>query len=587
MTRYDNTNAIELTEVDMIVVGGGTSGCIIAGRIAKAQPDISIFVIEGGLDNRHDPTISKPILCSTHIKGESNFMSIYQAQRLPDTVNRDCFIKTAAVLGGGSSVNFCIYTRPSAADFDSFNADGWAFKDILPFMRKFETFHGYGNSRVHGYDGPVHISDGGFCVPRVESMIFESAARSGYDYIEDAQDPTELPSIGVAKWRRYASTDGVRQDTAHTYLHPLLDDNQHPNLHLALNTKVSRVIFDKYNCVIGVECYSDREILKVIATKRVILAAGTFGTPQILERSGIGSSRLLKSLAIPLVSELSQVGENYQDHPLISAAYKTSLKPGETLDGVLGSGKTLAHAIQTGDPILGWNGVDICFKLRPTEMEIANFSLAMQAAWEKDFQHVPDRPVIYLAVVSGFIGDRKAVPAGQYVCITSWLAHPYSRGKIHIASSHANDPPIFHSGFLSDPDNLDLEMLVWAYRKGHEIMRSFSFYDGEADVDGAAGLGHPDGIFLENGKLRADNGPIQDFVRRTVTSALHPLGTCRIGSGDLGVVNERLAVHAVGGLRCADLSICPNNLGTNTASVAMTVGEKAAAMILEDLIVPC
>jgi choline dehydrogenase-like flavoprotein len=115
-------------------------------------------------------------------------------------------------------------------------------------------------------------------------------------------------------------------------------------------------------------------------------------------------------------------------------------------------------------------------------------------------------------------------------------------------------------------------------------MRSFSFYAGEADVDGAAGLGHPEGIFLENGKLRAENGPIKDFVRRTVTSALHPLGTCKIGAGDLGVVNERLAVHEVGGLRCADLSICPNNLGTNTASVAMTIGEKAAVMFLEDLI---
>jgi alcohol oxidase len=146
-------------------------------------------------------------------------------------------------------------------------------------------------------------------------MVLESACKSGYHEIEDAQDPTDLSSIGVAKWNRYVSPDGVRQDTAHSYLHPLLDDNQHPNLHLVLKRKVSRVIFDEHKRATAVECHNNGDNMTIIARKLVILAAGTFGTPQILERSGIGNAHLLKRLEIPLVSELNQVGEHYQVVP--------------------------------------------------------------------------------------------------------------------------------------------------------------------------------------------------------------------------------------------------------------------------------
>ncbi|KAJ8070650.1 hypothetical protein OCU04_001021 [Sclerotinia nivalis] len=128
-----------------------------------------------------------------------------------------------------------------------------------------------------------------------------------------------------------------------------------------------------------------------------------------------------------------------------------------------------------------------------------------------------------------------------------------------------------------------MEMLVWAYRQGYEIMRSFPFYDGEVDIDGKGGIEHPANVGLEDGSLRAENATIEEFVRQTVSTAFHSLGNFAIGNNQFGVVDERLAVYGVTGLRCGDLSICPNNLGTNTASVAMTIGEKAAAMFLDDL----
>lgn len=182
-----------------------------------------------------------------------------------------------------------------------------------------------------------------------------------------------------------------------------------------------------------------------------------------------------------------------------------------------------------------------------------------------------------------FVGDRTSLPAGQYMSITSWLAYPYSRGRVHIRSPECSLEPVFDAGFLSDVEGLDLEMLVWAYRKGHSIMRSFPFYRGEADVEGKLGAGHPKEALLRDGSLADANGPIEDYIRRTVCSAGHSMGTCAMGSSQRGVVDAKMAVYGVTGLRCADMSICPTNLGTNTASVAMTIGEKAAFVFLENL----
>ncbi|KAJ8070651.1 hypothetical protein OCU04_001022 [Sclerotinia nivalis] len=143
-------------------------------------------------------------------------------------------------------------------------------------------------------------------------MVLESARVDGYREIDDRQDPTASSSIGVAKWQRYISPDGIRQDTATVYLHSLLNRDQYPNLHVMLKTKVSKVLFDGDKHTTGVEYYSNGGDSRIVVKKLAILAAGALGTPQILERSGIGGATLLNSLDIPVVSELNQMGENYQ-----------------------------------------------------------------------------------------------------------------------------------------------------------------------------------------------------------------------------------------------------------------------------------
>ncbi|KAH6714694.1 alcohol oxidase-like protein [Leptodontidium sp. MPI-SDFR-AT-0119] len=576
MPIYMCLQDLKVDAVDIIIVGGGTSGCIIAGRISQAKPNLSILVVEGGGDNRENLAVRHPIMCSTHLKGDGPAMSSYRSMSTEHVCRREHVVKTASILGGGSSVNFCIYTRPSAMDFDDFEEEGWAFQEVLPFMKRFEHFHGHGNSAVHGLNGPIQISDGGFRSHRVEEMALKCARETNHLEIFDAQDPTASPAIGVSSWQRYVSRDGVRQDTAHGYLQPLLENDDHPNLHVLLNTQCVRIVFDDNKHAIGIECSGSSVIAEKLASKLVVLAAGTFGSPQILKSSGIGSASLLKPLGIPIICDSSQVGENYQDHPLISASYKTSLLPGETLDRALRSEDALSRAMASQDSITGWNGVD--------PAEIISMSPAFQAAWSRDYENSPDRPMVMLALVSSFNGNRSLVPVGQYLSAVSWVAYPYSRGSIHITSALRDEPPKSNSGLLSDTEQLDLEMLVWAYRKGHEIISSLPVYEGPADIEGKASCGHPANVFLEVGSLTLDDSAIEQFVRETADSAYHSLGTCRLGSRlSSGVVDQQLKVHGVTGLRCADMSICPNNLCSNTASVAMTIGEKAASMILDDL----
>ena len=183
--------------------------------------------------------------------------------------------------------------------------------------------------------------------------------------------------VGLQRWQRYISPDGKRQDAAHCYIHPLLQGGQHPNLHILVNSKVIRVIFDEQQsppCATGVEYLTNPEhipavslpkpaVRSVRAVKLVVVSAGALGSPQILERSGIGNLRLLEKLKIKTISDLPGVGENYQDHHLTLHPYKSNLDPGQTLDGLFSSRKDFSVAVKERDPLVGWNGIgECCFR---------------------------------------------------------------------------------------------------------------------------------------------------------------------------------------------------------------------------------
>lgn len=209
---------------------------------------------------------------------------------------------------------------------------------------------------------------------------------------------------GVGHWLRYVSPEGKRQDTAHTYLHPLLNDGKYQNLHVLVETQVVRVLFDEQKKANGVEfsqtpMFHPKATTKVIkARKMVILSAGACGTPLLLERSGVGNPEILQQASVPVVANVPGVGHDYQDHNGVFPVYKTSLSLHETNNALLGELQTLEDAIKEGNPNVKWNTIDAAAKIRPSESEVAALGPEFQAAWEKDFKG-ESKPLGLLALI--------------------------------------------------------------------------------------------------------------------------------------------------------------------------------------------
>ncbi|KAI9744333.1 MAG: hypothetical protein M1818_002485 [Claussenomyces sp. TS43310] len=586
-------------DVDIIFAGGGTAACVTAGRLAKAYPDLKILLVEAGRTNDNDPTVVNAGAFLTLLDPKSKTTFPYRSQPSPHLLGREALVANGCMLGRGSLVNYMMDSRAQGIDFDDWDTPGWAAKDMLPVCNKLETFHCAVTDRSkHGYEGPVHISDGGFRSNVIEEFM-NSIKKMGYKEIEDLQDFDHIG--GFSRCHRNVSLDGKRQDAAYQYIHPLLQDGRHPNLHLLLQTRVLRVIFydSKLPRAIGVECRPNPDLQPELAIstpkfirarKFVVLAAGALSTPQILERSGVGNQRRLNKLGIHVVSDLRGVGENYQDHNHVMYPYKTSLDASQCFDGCLSSSEALVRAQREKDPKIGWNGVDICAKLRPADDEIAAFGPEFQRDWNRDFASKPTRPLLLCGVMNAFLpADASKLKTCQCISIGTYTAYPWSRGSIHITNKEdVIDGYEFNAGFLSHPS--DIKTQICGYKVTRGLARGLPYFRGEVKA------AHPQ--FKENSRARVtefaqstvpmqeiayskeDNEAIEDWIRTSLSTTWHSLGTCAMTSKSRGgVVDRHLNVYGTQGLKVVDLSIVPTNVGANTNNTAFAVGEKAAMII--------
>ncbi|RMZ73480.1 alcohol oxidase [Pyrenophora seminiperda CCB06] len=597
----------DIDEVDIIIAGGGTAGCIIAGRLAEEDPSLSILVIEGGANNKDVAHIVNPVFYLQNLLPTTKTALFYKANKSKHLADRESIVPSGGTLGGGSSINFMMYTRAQRSDFDSWNTPGWTADEMWPFLKKLETYHGPGKKEHHGYDGPIHISDGGYRAKAAEDDFIRAAGEMGIREIDDLQNLDN--NDGLERWLRYVSPDGKRQDTAHRYLHPKLENSQqYSNLHVLVESKVVRVLFDDKKRACGVEYTPNPEFQATIglsmhpvktvkARKLVIVTCGACGTPPVLERSGVGPKEILERAGVPVVEDLPGVGKDYQDHHLVLYPYKTSLSPTQTIDSILSGRADVPAMLAAKDPMLGWNAIDISSKIRPTAPEVAALGPEFQAAWDRDFENKPNRPLMLCGVVSCFLGDPASIPAGQYVTSGMYTAYPYSRGHMHITGPKHDDPLDFDVGFFSDKHDIDLKKQIWAYKKQREILRRTAYFRGELAA------GHPkfpasspaavqenvteapvsaevqDVVYSEE-----DDRAIEQWIRENVQTTWHSLGTCKMAPREEdGVVDGRLNVYGVSGLKVADLSIPPENVGGNTNNTALVIGEKAASIIIEEL----
>ncbi|TFK37715.1 GMC oxidoreductase-domain-containing protein [Crucibulum laeve] len=619
-------------EVDIIVAGGGPAGCVVAGRLAYADPSLKVMLIEGGANNRDDPWVYRPGIFVKNMQrdGVNDKATFYtDTMKSSHLRGRQSIVPCANILGGGSSINFQMYTRASASDWDDFKSPGWTAKDLTPLMKRLENYQKPSNSvELHGYDGPIAISNGGTITALAQDFLRASDS-VGIPFSDDIQDLTTSHASEI--WAKYINRHtGRRSDAATAYVHSVMDVQS--NLYLRTNARVSRVIFEGTKAV-GVAYVPSRnrahggKLLETIvkARKCVVISSGTLGTPQILERSGVGSADLLKKLDIKVVSDLPGVGEQYQDHYTTLSIYRVS-NESHTLDDFLRGDKDVQRELfaeweaSPEKARLSSNAIDAGFKIRPTEEELKEMGPEFNALWDKYFKDKPDKPVMFGSIVSAAYADHALLPPGKYVTMFQYLEYPASRGKIHIQSANPYKEPSFDSGFMND--KADFAPIRWSYKKTREIARRMDAFRGELtshhphfhpgsdaaclDIDvGTAkgilpngftvgihmGTWHRPGEQFDANKVHEDikyteedDKAIDDWIADHVETTWHSLGTCAMKPREEGgVVDERLNVFGTQNLKCVDLSICPDNLGTNTYSSALLVGEKGADLIAEDL----
>ncbi|KAI3336480.1 GMC oxidoreductase [Xylariaceae sp. AK1471] len=551
-----------LQEVDVIIAGGGTAACIIAARLSDADPDLSILVVECGPSNIGEPALIHLAFWISQILPTSKFTLFYKAIPSDVLANRSPVIPSGGTLGGGSSINLMQYSRGQRSDYDDPRS-------------------------LHGHDGPIHVSEGTFRSDRFSTDFINALDNvAGWSETEDVNT---MDTINHAmRAMRY-------------FLHPRLEDGKHSNLHAVAESFIERVLFDDHKKANGVvfkpnpAFRSESQSRTVKARKLVVLSCGALGSPLVLERSGVGNPEIVKRGGADLVADLPGVGENYDDHHLMIYAYKSSLNPDETLDGVIAGRSKPEDMIKQGDRFLGWNAIDVQAKVRPSDAEVVALGPKFQDAWDKEFKPHPQKPLMLMASTACFPGDPTGQPPGQYFSMASFSAYPFSRGHIHITGPGLDDTPEFDVGFFNDSEGVDTKNHLWMYKKQREITRRIKVFRGEVaswhprfpagskavciDTDGPLQDGGPEIEYSAE-----DDEAILQWLREHVDTTWHSMGTCKMAPREKnGVVDPSLNVYSVQGLKVADMSIPPGNVGPTRVTPPWLLERKPRTSSLRSL----
>ncbi|KAG1884896.1 GMC oxidoreductase-domain-containing protein [Suillus subluteus] len=593
---------------DIIFAGGGTTACVVAGRLAAWDPSLSILILEGGQHTLNQAKHVQPYRCISHHKPTSTTMTSNVGNPSPRLNGRAPIVRSAHCIGGGSSVNAMVYTRAPASDFDDWGVDGWESKNLIPLMKKLETYEVLPDRPTHGYGGPIKVSYGGCKLGATEEFIRVGTTYHKRKYVEDTDD---LETCNTYSIRRYIDgTTGRRSDAAHHYVY---NQAHNANLQIWVGKRVKRVIFQDKRAV-GVEFTSDpvscpdagQSSSIVRASKLVVVSAGAFGSPAILERSGIGAEAILKRCDIQQLVDLPGVGENYcglRDHNFISVPYFCADGP-ITMDSLWRGEESVVqeHLAQwkiNGKSLIAQNGTDAKIKWRPDDDELKAMGSAFQPRWKEFFQDRPDKAVAIFALSEGYAGSlSRSLPPRNYLAAFYFTLYPASAGSVHIKLDENGQEGLdFNTGYLDDPS--DIVPLNFGYKKMREILRRMPSYRGEVpaghpcfpegsaavcrETTGPVDLNAPDLIYTAE-----DDEAIDRYNRDWVSTTWHSLGTCAMKPrADQGVVDARLNVYGVTNLKVADMSIAPKNVGTNTCSTALLIGEKAAMIIADELGIEC
>lgn len=530
---------------DSIIVGAGSAGCVLARRLSEAGR--RVLLIEAGGSDR-SPWIRIPIgYARTFTDPRYNWM--YRAGPDPGLELRSEHWPRGKVLGGSSSINAMVFVRGQPADYDDWRSagnPGWGWTDVLPYFRKLED-HPLGPSQWHGAGGPVHIDVPSDTVHPLCGAFIAACADVG---IPGTADFNGAQAEGAGLWQ-VTIHKGVRVSAASAYLRPVIGK---PGIELVLGAHVCRVIFDGARAT-GVE-YIRRGARERARAREVILSAGAIGSPQLLELSGVGEPALLGRFGIPVVAALP-VGRGLQDHVCAVYSYRSRVP---TLNGELGplSGKlkaALRYALRRDGPLA-------------MSVNQAGAFVRSRADLERPNLHLYFNPASFTAAAAG--NSRRLIRVDPFpgFRMSFNTCRPTSRGSVHIRSADPfASPAITPNSLATDEDIADVY-------EGARMLRH---------IAAAAPLARIVESEIEPGaRVRTDAQVLEDF-RRRAGSVFHPCGTCAMGPDPAhSVVDARLRVHGIAGLRVVDASVFPSITSGNINAPTLMVAEKAADLILED-----
>ena len=519
---------------DYVIVGAGSAGCVLANRLS-ADGDTDVLLLEAGKpDEKRE--ISMPVAYSELFKSDVDWA--YYTDPQPELNDRDCYWPRGKTLGGSSSINAMIYARGQPADYDGWadlGNDGWAYEDVLPYFKRAEH-NERGPSECHGTGGPRNVADQQSPNELSEAFV-EAGEAVGLPHNEDF-NAGDQSGVGLYQ---LTQKDGERHSAADAYLKPVLD---RPNLTATTGAQVTRVTFDGQTAV-GVEYLQDEtgSTESVDASEEVILSAGAIDSPQLLMLSGVGPAAHLEAHDISVVHDLPGVGRNLQDH--LQVKVNCACEKPISLDGADSLWNVLKYLLLKRGP------------LTSNVAEAGGFTSVTAGA---------DRPEIQLHFGPSYsVNHGFDNPDGHGFWLGALCLQPESRGRITLRSADPFAEPAIDPQYLTEDE--DVEVLLEGLKLIREILQAepFDEYRGET--------------VLPNRDTRSEARLIE-HIRETAHSLYHPVGTCKMGAGEMAVVDDRLAVHGCDRLRVVDASIMPTITSGNTDAPTTMIAEKAADYIL-------